>query len=310
MLISFVIPAYNASATLGGALASIFSCPFPVDWAVEALVVDDGSQDHQPLTDLVGKYPHARIIRHTNNCGMCAARNSGIAQSRGDMVCILDADDQLVQDWPTVMADIIAAWPADTHLCYAACRNNAHEITASDPDYTGYLSLDDLLHERHSGEYMPIFRGQYLRNKPYTDIGTRKSCGIISYIDYALDRPFWISNHVLRIYNTDSTTSITKGWTRAGSSLETITCYKILFERYGDLLKSRAPRIYRSKKLKLAVYMKLAHQNGYWKTAFSPAPTLNPIETAGATLLLLVPCWLTRVLAQGLKKLGVIKQYG
>ena len=46
------------------------------------------------------------------------------------------------------------------------------------------LACREILNEEKSGEYLPIFRGNYIRKSLYTDIGTKKSCGIISYIKF------------------------------------------------------------------------------------------------------------------------------
>lgn len=94
--------------------------------------------------------------------------------------------------------------------------------TAFDQDYTELLSLDDVLSERHSGEYLPVVRGDYVRRKLYIDLQTRKSCGIVSYINYARDGQFWVANKVLRIYHQGQAGSVSKGWTSPAKAIETV----------------------------------------------------------------------------------------
>lgn len=310
MLISFVIPAFNAAGSIARALDSISASVVPDGWRVEVIVVDDGSEDGPALLDALAARTDVRLVRHDSNLGMCAGRNSGIKNSQGEFVVILDADDELVADWPQVLAEILMEWPQECQLCYAACRNQTGIVTAAEPDYHGYLSLDDLLNERHAGEYLPIFRGDYVREKGYIDLGMRKSCGIVSYINFAHDAPFWVSSKVLRVYHEAMAGSVTRGWTGRDKAAETARCYQVLFERYGDLYQSRAPYVYRTKMLRLAVYLMLAGLPGAWEVYRRGASPVAWRETLGAALLLLVGRQIASSLARALKKTRLVRRYG
>lgn len=310
MLITFAIPAYNSSATISRTLDSVFRCSIPPDWQVEAVVVDDGSQDRLELAEAVSRYSSARMVVHESNRGMCAGRNSGIAASLGDIVTILDSDDELVADWPAVMAKIIREWPLETQICYAACQNPDGIVTAQEPDYQGYLTIQDILNERHSGEYIPLFRGGYVRAKSYVDLGMRKSCGIVSYINFALDGPFWVTSQVLRIYHEARAGSVTHGWANPKKAAETAKCYEALFERYGPLYQREAPVVYRTKLLRFAVYLKLAGMPGAWR-AWGKGASFSVIrETVGAVLILIVGATFGAAIVSMLKKIGLIRRYG
>ncbi len=88
-IVSVIIPAYNAAATLQRSVDSVLSQD--VD-KMEILVVDDGSTDDTPK---VATQPALRLFSQSNR-GPAAARNRGIAESRADLVAFLDADDT----WP------------------------------------------------------------------------------------------------------------------------------------------------------------------------------------------------------------------
>lgn len=277
---------------------------------MEAIVVDDGSSDRAVLQQIIAGREEIRLIEHESNRGMCAARNSGIAEAAGDLIVILDADDELVSNWPAVLTEILEQWPAECQLCYAACQNQLGIVTASEPDYQGFLTLDDILNERHSGEYLPIFRGSYVRRKPYVDLGMRKSCGIVSYINFAQDGPFWISSKVLRIYHELQEGSVTSGWASAAKAAETARCYAELFERYGDLYKTCAPEVYRSKLLRLAVYLRLAGLSGAWR-AFREGASVHVLkETAGTAFMLLAGARIAGRVIPFLKSVGAVRRYG
>jgi glycosyltransferase involved in cell wall biosynthesis len=282
----------------------------PVGWEVEVVVVDDGSADGLELGKIVSRYSSARMVVHKTNRGMCAGRNSGIVASKGDIVAILDSDDELVANWPAVMGKIIQEWPDETNLCYAACQNPEGDITAQEPEYQGYLTLNDLLNERHSGEYIPLFRGDYVRGKPYVDLDMRKSCGIVSYLNFALDGPFWISPQVLRIYHDKSVGSVSAEWTTPSKAQETADCYKALFERFGPLYLHEAPTVYRTKLLRYAVYLRLAGRSGAWQ-AWSRGVTLSSLmASVGAALILLIGPKLGGLVARTAKQIGLIRRYG
>ena len=310
MLISFVIPAFNAAQTIERTLTSVFVPTLPANWALEALVVDDGSSDGEVLAEIVSQYAGARLLQHESNRGMCAGRNTGIAASKGDVVTILDADDEMVPDWPTALAAILDEWPADVQLCYAACKNSEGKITATNPDYRGLLTLNDVLNERHSGEYLPLFRGEYVRRKPYVDLGMRKSCGIVSYISYSLDGAFWVSPQVLRIYHDDRADSVTAAWTSPKKAKETAECYAALFDRFEHLYRREAPRVYRTKRLRYAVYLRLAGLSGAWRAWIGGSSLTCLKESIGAALILAVGPKLGGWFAKVAKQRGLIRRYG
>jgi glycosyltransferase involved in cell wall biosynthesis len=86
--VSVIIPAYNAAAYLGEALASLAGQDHPT---LEILVVDDGSQeDLEPFVR--GSPRPARFIRQANK-GPAAARNLGLKATSHPYVAFLDADD-------------------------------------------------------------------------------------------------------------------------------------------------------------------------------------------------------------------------
>lgn len=310
MLISFVIPAFNVAQTIGRTLTSVFVPTLPANWAVEALVVDDGSSDGEALAEVVSRFPGACLLLHETNRGMCASRNTGIAASKGDVVTILDADDELVPDWPMALAAILDEWPAENKICYAACRNPEGRVTAQNPTYQGSLTLNDILNERHSGEYIPLFRGNYVRDKTYIDLGMRKSCGIVSYINFALDGPFWVSSRVLRIYHEDRAGSVTAGWTSPKKARETAQCYETLFGYYGDLYRREAPSVWHTKHLRLAVYLRLAGMPGAWRCWYKGASLSCFKESFGAVIILVSGARLGSWMAGMIRQAGWVRRYG
>jgi len=93
MMVSVIIPNYNASRYLGETLESVRNQTF-ADW--EAIVVDDCSSDHsvEIIQSYVQKDRRIRLIEcMTNNGGPAVPRNMGIAAAQGDYIAFLDSDD-------------------------------------------------------------------------------------------------------------------------------------------------------------------------------------------------------------------------
>lgn len=92
MKISVVIPYYEAYDTLQIAVRSALD-------AHEIIVVDDASKKAcEPELKSWG-WPNVRVIRHSENLGLGAARNSGIINASGDWISFLDADDAFETGW-------------------------------------------------------------------------------------------------------------------------------------------------------------------------------------------------------------------
>lgn len=311
--ISFVVPAYRASATIAATLRSVFSpaAPIPAGAHVEAVVVDDGSPDVEALAEVVGGFPGARLLRHGANLGMCAGRNTGIGASTGGVVTILDSDDELVSDWPAVLTEVLGAWPDEVNVCFSPCRTPSGRVTVSRPEYSGPLTFQDLLLERYPGEYLPLFRGDYVRARGgYADLGMRRSCGIVSYLAFAEEGSFWVTPEVLRIYHDDRPGSVTSNGTDPRKMRELARCYEELFARYGRVYAEQAPRMYRAKMLQYAVYLELAGDEAGWRTWARAAHWGVLPQSAAALLMLVFGRSFTARLVRFAKRMGVIKRYG
>jgi glycosyltransferase involved in cell wall biosynthesis len=93
MTVSVIVPTYNYARYLPEALESVRAQTYP-DW--ECIVVDDGSTDETAsvLRAAATKDGRIRYVSQDNQ-GPSAARNRGIAQSTGEYIQFLDADDLL-----------------------------------------------------------------------------------------------------------------------------------------------------------------------------------------------------------------------
>lgn len=89
MMVSVIIPCYNAERWIRDALTSVIE----QDVQLEIIVIDDGSTDGSAKI-VQSEFPTVKLIRTTNG-GPSRARNVGIALAQGSYIQFLDADDTL-----------------------------------------------------------------------------------------------------------------------------------------------------------------------------------------------------------------------
>ena len=93
-IVSVIIPAYNQARFLGEAIKSVLSQTYH---NFEIIVVDDGSTDDTPLvaSQFAGRINYFR----QENQGLASSRNTGIRNSSGHFIALLDSDDQWLPNY-------------------------------------------------------------------------------------------------------------------------------------------------------------------------------------------------------------------
>lgn len=86
--VSVIIPSYNYGRFIAEAIGSALRQSLAPG---EIVVVDDGSAD-DTAEIVAGFGERVRYIRQ-ENAGVCVARNRGVAESSGELIAFLDADD-------------------------------------------------------------------------------------------------------------------------------------------------------------------------------------------------------------------------
>ena len=311
MLLSIVIPAYNSDNHIKKTIYSIYKnlSQYEKD-LIEVIIVDDGLNDFDYLKNIIKKFDkNIKLISHNGqNKGMCAARNSGIINSSNEYVTLLDADDLFIDDWFSNFKSTIKKMPKKANICFTQCVTNHGEITASEKNFTGWLYPKDIIKSNHAGEYNPIFKGKYIRNNLYIDLGTKRSCGIISYFRMSLDHPIWISDNIMRIYNISNPDSISKNKFSFEKSLELKYCYEKFLDLYGNKIFNLDKKSFYIFKQKIIIYKMFAYKKRFWKEHwYNRSLDLSFIVS---TILLIMGPNLINFSLNLLKKFKIIKKYG
>lgn len=95
--LSVIIPIYNVEPYIKKCIGSIVHSVGT--YAVEVLLIDDGSTDHSgEIADAYArKYSYIHVI-HQPNGGVACARNVGIERAEGKWLYFMDSDDWLAKD--------------------------------------------------------------------------------------------------------------------------------------------------------------------------------------------------------------------
>lgn len=183
ILISVVVPVYNAVRTLEYTVGSILSPSF-FD-SCELILVDDGSTDGSgEICDRFSLVDERISVIHKVNGGVSSARNAGISAAAGHYVTFVDADDILpkdcLSDW---ISTISAEETADIYI--GGYRLLSGSVVAEAPAQNrlysrGELSefIDDNLSD--DGSYLRPVWGKLFR-KSFLDESALVFDGALSY---------------------------------------------------------------------------------------------------------------------------------
>jgi GT2 family glycosyltransferase len=98
-VISIVVPNWNGEDVIGECLDSLRAQTFK---DFEIIVVDNNSSDSS-LDVIKSRYPEVKLISLPENKGFCTAVNTGIINSQGEYIAILNNDTEVVPSWLEVL---------------------------------------------------------------------------------------------------------------------------------------------------------------------------------------------------------------
>lgn len=140
-LVTAIIPTYNRATTLPRAVDSVLR---QTHTQMQLIIVDDASTDHTKeyvfsLTD-----PRISYIRHTENRGGSAARNSGLRAANGQYVAFLDSDDEWLVNKTEACLASLSASKSSTEAVLTA----VHRVFQDGTELTDHLSPNALQLQR------------------------------------------------------------------------------------------------------------------------------------------------------------------
>lgn len=158
--ITIITPFYNAGPVFHETAASVFGQSFQ---AWEWLIINDGSTDPDSLAlleEYTGKDSRIRVVEHSQNRGLSAARNTGFKEANTPYVVQLDSDDLLEP-----LALEMWGWFLATHPDYAFVKGYS----------IGFGALEYLWHQGfHNGKLFltenPVDATSMIRKSVHAEI--------------------------------------------------------------------------------------------------------------------------------------------
>lgn len=200
---SIIVPLYNKESYVQKALESVFSQTY-TDY--EVIVIDDGSTDNSLEVVRGLKIEDRRLMILTqSNSGVAAARNNGVAKSKGEYLCFLDADDWWKPTFLEEMDRLINEYPdaglyATNYVYYKPGKT--HVALHLERGYMNYPEA--YLH----GE-MPVWTGTACMPRRVFDemggfpIGVKLGEDFLLWAETALHYPVAFCEKPLAYYNND-----------------------------------------------------------------------------------------------------------
>ena len=188
-LVSVVIPYYGLDEHVEETVDSIFAQTYS---RLEVIIVNDGSffEADWVLGELAARYPLAVITQM--NAGLGAARNFGIAQSRGRYIVPMDADNMLE---PTFIERGVKLLESQPDLAYVTTWSrfvdeDGIELNPSDQGYQPLGNVTDLARVTNvAGDATSVIRRHLF------DLGFAYSQDLTSFEDWSFYRALGESGH-------------------------------------------------------------------------------------------------------------------
>ncbi|HYU09292.1 MAG TPA: glycosyltransferase family 2 protein [Gemmatimonadales bacterium] len=113
--VSVLVPAKDEADNLAEFVRLTREAMLPLPYAVELVIVNDGSHDGSPklLEDLTAKHPFVRVVTHRTQRGIADALKSGADVARGRVLVYYPADLQYLPSDIPALVDPILAGQAD-----------------------------------------------------------------------------------------------------------------------------------------------------------------------------------------------------
>ncbi|MCP4401006.1 MAG: glycosyltransferase family 2 protein [bacterium] len=153
--ISLVFPVYNEEEVLPLLYKRVSQIIAELDYEVEVILVNDGSQDASLslMQEFHREDPRFKVIDFARNFGHQVAITAGIDFASGEAVILLDAD---LQDPPELLPQFLKKWEEGYQVVYAVRKTRQEHILKR----VAYLSFYRIL-QKISNIQIPLDSGDF-----------------------------------------------------------------------------------------------------------------------------------------------------
>ncbi len=233
-LVSVIIPTYKRSDMLSRAINSVLNQDYQ---NVQVVIVDDNNPDTEwrKLTSHIMKsyVPDSRVkyICHEKNMNGSAARNTGIENSDGELLCFLDDDDWFLDTKVEKQSNFLEKFKKYAACCCDYKKDGQAIILQNKEDYTKDILLLNMT---------PQTSGIMFRREAITKL-SGFDASYIRHQDYELLLRFFDSgylmgkvNEVLYIRERANNSNIPNGEKMEAVKAKFLRQFDYLVDKYGD----------------------------------------------------------------------------
>jgi glycosyltransferase involved in cell wall biosynthesis len=192
--VTVIIPYYNGSRFIAATVASVLNQSVQ---PLEIIIINDGSSLEE--TNILNSFDERITIFHQENTGVSAARNFGIAKSKGQWLAFLDQDDlwekyKLEKQWKYIVEN------SDCHAIHTAVKSVKQDLREFEYKKKT-LTLEDFLYGHPNPSYLSstmirkdsfIQAGLFNPTLPYSqDLECFLRCSRFFKFDY-IDEPLTV----------------------------------------------------------------------------------------------------------------------
>lgn len=296
MKISFVTPTYNRAHIVGRTIASVLKLA-EKGWDVDVVVIDDGStDDFENAVALFRSSERVKIIRFPENRGQNAARNAGFHAASGEIVSLIDSDDEVID---ADYQKIISAFANDEILGVFTATQNMRtgqmmcslDAAGNIFDYRGFLD------GTYSGEYHMFLRKRALPEKPFEEnLGIKRSGTLLTWLNLGQVGSFVILPIITRLYDDTGNDRMGNIDNILHDAVEIDRCTSLVIERNNDLIRRTSSQAFAGLIVQRSYYRLLA------KGRSSAARSLLDAPISAQTLPRVIFMWVAIVCGSKLVK--------
>lgn len=168
-LISIVTPVFNRDDVIGRCIESVLQQDFD---AYEHLIVDDGSTDAtaKSVSSYCSTNPRVKLFQLTQNHGVNYSRNRAIAVATGQVVLILDSDDELLPGALSTVAAVVQERPEFQHYLFVPTdlehAFRRHPLLSRS---SHVFTFDDWLNGSVGGDFVHVIRTELIRTHLFSE---------------------------------------------------------------------------------------------------------------------------------------------
>ena len=153
LILSIIIPAYNAQNTIVETLNSIYSIGLQ-DGTFEVIIVDDCSTDNtvSVITDYAQSHSNVVLLRQSTNQRQGAARNKGLKVAKGRYIALVDSDDLVTPGLTKALDDALHTNVDIMHCGMIIQRNHLDNVVVSNAPKNQILTMHEFLENWHTVE--------------------------------------------------------------------------------------------------------------------------------------------------------------